>query len=88
MGFELSIILAYAFGLILLYVVGWILLIPIKLIIRLIWNGVIGGILLLLVNFVGGFLGIGIVINPITALVAGLLGVPGVVLLLLLQYIL
>lgn len=88
MGFELSIILAYAFGLILLYVVGWILLVPIKLLMRLIWNGVIGGVLLFLVNLVGGIWGISIVINPINALVAGFLGVPGVVLLLLLQYIL
>ncbi|ARE89809.1 pro-sigmaK processing inhibitor BofA family protein [Clostridium formicaceticum] len=88
MGFELSIILAYAFGLILLYILGWILLIPIRLIIKLIWNGVIGGIMLFLVNLVGSVLGIAIVINPITALVAGFLGVPGVVLLLVLQYIL
>ncbi|WP_201774961.1 pro-sigmaK processing inhibitor BofA family protein [Clostridium aceticum] len=88
MGFELSIILAYAFGLILLYIVGWILLIPIKLIIKLIWNGVIGGAMLLLVNLIGGIFGITIVINPINALIAGFLGVPGVILLLILQYIL
>ncbi len=88
MGFELSIIIAYALGLILLYILGWLLLVPIKLVIRLIWNGVIGGILLLLVNLLGGMWNIGIVINPITALIAGLLGVPGVILLLLLQYIL
>lgn len=88
MGFELSIILAYAFGLILLYIVGWVLLVPLKFIIRLIWNGVIGGVLLFLVNLVGAAWGVGIVINPITALVAGFLGVPGVILLLLLQYIL
>ncbi|MCC5909547.1 MAG: pro-sigmaK processing inhibitor BofA family protein [Clostridiaceae bacterium] len=88
MGFELSIILAYAFGLILLYMIGWVLLIPIKLIMRLIWNGVIGGIMLLLVNFIGGMWGIYIAINPINALVTGFLGVPGVILLLLLQYIL
>ena len=88
MGFELGVILAYAFGLILLYIVGWILLVPLKFIIKLIWNGIIGGIMLLLVNLVGGIWGISIVINPITALIVGFLGVPGVGLLILLQYIL
>lgn len=88
MGLELSVILAYALGLILLYIVGWILLIPIKLIMKLIWNGVIGGIMLLLVNMIGGLWGMAIVINPLNALIAGFLGVPGVILLLLLQFVL
>jgi len=86
MGLELSVILAYAVGLILLYLVGWILVIPIKIIIRLIWNGIIGGILLFLVNIIGGFFNIGIVINPITALIAGFLGIPGVILLIIFNY--
>ncbi|MEW9123636.1 MAG: pro-sigmaK processing inhibitor BofA family protein [Thermotaleaceae bacterium] len=85
---EINIILAYAFGLILLYIAGYILLIPIKLIIKLIYNGIIGGIALLLLNFVGGFFEIGIGINPITALVAGFLGIPGILLMLGLQYLL
>ncbi|ABR50840.1 sigmaK-factor processing regulatory BofA [Alkaliphilus metalliredigens QYMF] len=87
MGFELSVILAYAIGLILLYVVGWILLIPIKWLVKLIWNGIIGGIMLLMLNFIGGFWGIYLAINPVTALITGLLGVPGVILLLILKYI-
>jgi inhibitor of the pro-sigma K processing machinery len=88
MGVELNIILAYAFGLILLYIVGYILLIPIKWIIKLMYNGIIGGIMLIVLNFVGGFWGIGLAINPVTALVAGILGVPGIVLMLILHYLL
>lgn len=84
---ELGVILAYAAGLILLYFIGWILIIPIKYLVKLIINGVIGGILLLLVNFLGGFIGIYIAINPITAIIVGFLGVPGVILLIVLQYI-
>ncbi|WZL73414.1 pro-sigmaK processing inhibitor BofA family protein [Clostridiaceae bacterium 35-E11] len=87
MGVELNIILAYAFGLILLYIVGYILLIPIKWMIKLIYNGVIGGIMLIVLNFVGRFWGVGIAVNPITALVAGILGVPGVILMFILQYL-
>ncbi len=85
-GVELNIILAYAFGLILLYIIGYLLLVPIKWIIKLIYNGIIGGLMLLLLNFIGSFFNIGIAINPVTALVAGLLGVPGVILMLILQY--
>ncbi|WIV12326.1 pro-sigmaK processing inhibitor BofA family protein [Proteiniborus sp. MB09-C3] len=85
---ELSVILAYAAGLILLYFIGWILIIPIRYLVKLIINGVIGGVLLFLVNLLGGFIGVHIAINPITAIIAGLLGVPGVILLIVLQYIL
>ncbi|QQY79863.1 inhibitor of the pro-sigma K processing machinery [Keratinibaculum paraultunense] len=81
----ISTFLAFIFGLFLLYVIGMILVIPIKIIWKLIINGVIGGILLLLFNLIGKGLGLFIAINPITALIAGFLGIPGVILLLILQ---
>ncbi len=84
----ISTFLAFIFGLFLLYVIGMILVIPIKIIWKLIINGVIGGILLLLFNLIGRILGLSIAINPITALIAGFLGIPGVILLLILQKIL
>ncbi|MBZ2175040.1 pro-sigmaK processing inhibitor BofA family protein [Schnuerera sp. xch1] len=85
---DIGIVLAFLFGLFLLYIVGMLLVIPIKLIIKLVINGVLGGILLLVVNFIGGFIGFSIVINPLTAVIAGIFGIPGVILLILLQYIL
>ncbi|AFS77183.1 pro-sigma K processing inhibitor [Gottschalkia acidurici 9a] len=88
MGLELSTIFAFAFGLVALYIIGMILVIPIKIITKLIWNGIIGGILLILANLLGGLIGITVGINPITALVAGFLGIPGVILLFVLQIIL
>jgi inhibitor of the pro-sigma K processing machinery len=87
-GIELSVIFAYALGLILLYVIGYILLFPIKVIIKLIYNGIIGGLLLLIANIIGKLVGYSLVINPMTALIAGFLGVPGVIMLIFLQYIL
>jgi inhibitor of the pro-sigma K processing machinery len=88
MEINFGIVLAYALGLLLLYLVGWLLLVPVKLIIRLIYNGIVGGIMLWLLNLIGGLFGFGIAINPVTALVAGFLGIPGVVLLIVLQYML
>ncbi|SCG81725.1 inhibitor of the pro-sigma K processing machinery [Proteiniborus sp. DW1] len=85
---ELGVIVAYAAGLILLYFVGWILIIPLKYLVKLIINGIMGGVLLFLINLLGGFVGLYIAINPLTAVIVGFLGVPGVVLLIVLQYIL
>lgn len=87
MGLELNIILAYAVGLILLYVVGWLLLIPLKWIIRLIWNSILGGFMLFIINIIGGIWGISLTINPLSAVIAGVLGVPGVILLFILKYV-
>ncbi|WP_202709457.1 pro-sigmaK processing inhibitor BofA family protein [Sporosalibacterium faouarense] len=88
MGIELSVILAYVFGLILLYFIGWILIVPIKIIGKLIINGILGGIALIIVNFIGGFLNFSIGINPINAVIVGFLGIPGLILLIVLQIIL
>lgn len=78
----------YAIGIGLLYVLGLILVWPIKKIMKLIGNGILGGITLLLFNFLGKFIGITIAINPLNAIIVGFLGVPGVILLLILQMVL
>lgn len=90
MGLDIpfDIIIAYAAGLILLYVVGWLLLVPLKIVWRFILNGIIGGIALWLLNLIGALIGITIAINPATALTVGFLGIPGLILILLLQLVL
>jgi len=88
LGLQWDVIAAYALGLILLYVIGWLLLVPLKMLLKFIYNGMIGGVMLWVLNLVGGFFGIAVTINPITALVTGIFGIPGVILILLLQYLL
>ncbi len=87
MHFDITSILAYAAGLVLMFVFCRIFIKPIKWLLKLLINGVLGGLILAAVNFVGGFAGITILINPLSALLAGLLGVPGVILVIILQYI-
>jgi inhibitor of the pro-sigma K processing machinery len=82
-GLELNVIIAYAFGIILIHLIGRMLTMPIRLVFKLIYNGIVGGIMLWIVNFVGAYFNFTIGINPITALVAGFLGIPGVILLIL-----
>lgn len=84
-GMEISIILAYAFGLVILYVVGYLLLFPLKILLKLLLNGIIGGVALVLINLLGNSLNFAIPVNPITALIVGILGLPGIVMLLLFQ---
>ncbi|HHW72750.1 MAG TPA: SigmaK-factor processing regulatory BofA [Firmicutes bacterium] len=78
---NFMVIVAYAAGVLLLYGLGRILLVPLRTIFNLIVNAVIGGGVLLLINFIGSFWGFRVGVNPVTALVVGLLGVPGVILL-------
>ena len=61
---------------------------PLKLLLWLIFNSLLGGLILAGINLVGGFAGISAVITPITAVFAGLLGIPGIALVILLQYFL
>lgn len=88
MLFDGASVVAYAFGLIVVFILCRIFVKPLKWLLKLLFNGVLGGLILAAVNFVGGFAGVYVVINPLSALIAGILGVPGVVLVILLQYIL
>lgn len=67
--------------------VGWLvfklLFGSIKKIIGLVINGVLGVILLTIFNYFGAIFGVTIGINLLTALIAGILGVPGVIIMVL-----
>jgi len=81
MSTEIGILLAYALGIFALYVVGYIFLVPIKIILRLVINSVAGAISILLINWIGGYWGIHISLNVLSAVIVGILGVPGAILL-------
>lgn len=86
MIFDSMTIAAYSTGLILAYLLCLVFIKPLRRLIRLAVSGVIGGIMLAAVNLAGGFLGIQIAINPLTALLGGILGIPGTVLIAYLTY--
>jgi len=60
---------------------------PLKWAFKLLLNAVGGFIALVILNFFGSIVGLSLTINLINCLVAGILGLPGVVLLLLLKYL-
>lgn len=56
---------------------------PFKILMKLIVNGILGAVLLLIFNFFGQAFGLYIAVNAATALVAGFFGIPGVIFLIL-----
>ena len=87
MAVQYTAILAYAVGIILLYILGRVLLFPMKVILKLVYNSILGGMALLAINFVGGFFQFHIALNLLSALIAGILGIPGIILLVVLKLI-
>lgn len=84
---DFTLILPFLIGLAVLFIILKILTLPMKLIIKLLINGAVGGIIILLVNLIGASFGFAINLTWITALIVGILGVPGVVIVAILQFL-
>lgn len=79
----MSELISFFIGLSLLVIIGKILLLPIKIIKKFLINGIIGGISLVLFNLLGSLVGFSLPITWFTSLVVGVLGIPGIILLLI-----
>ena len=60
---------------------------PIRWAFKLLLHAAFGFIFLIIFNFFGDFVGLSLGLNWLNAIVSGVLGIPGVILLLLLKYI-
>ena len=78
-------VLAYLSGIIIVFLLGRLFIVPIKKILKLLLNSVLGGILIFIINFIGGIWNFHIGLNIITAIFVGLLGIPGSIVLILLK---
>ncbi len=78
-------LLAFATGIFLLWLICKILAVPLKIVWKLLVNAIIGALVLLIFNFFGGLINFAIPITPVSALVAGILGIPGVIILAVIQ---
>lgn len=85
---QWDIVLAFGFGLLILYFCGTLLFAPARLLVKLLLNAVLGGVILFLLNWVTAGFSFHIPLNIVSAAVTGFLGVPGVVLLILTKWIL
>lgn len=84
-GMEVFIFLAYASGLLIIFILAKLFALSGKLIVKIVINSVCGGIILLAINVIGGVFGVHIPINIVTGLGVGTLGIPAIVLLYLIS---
>ena len=78
-------IIVYVACVIFLFLVGKFFIIPLKSIGKIIGNSILGGILIFIVNSIGSVFNFHIGLNIGTAIITGILGVPGVILLIILK---
>lgn len=64
-----------ALGVLILFIVVKVLSLPFK----LVYNGILGAIMLWIVNLIGGFIGFSMKITIVKALIAGMFGIPGAI---------
>ena len=81
---EYFIIIGAIIGLIIL---ARVFSLPFKILTKLLINIIIGIILMVIVNILGVNIGLHIPFNTVTAVISGIFGIPGVLLLILLEYI-
>ena len=67
------------------YKFGKVFIVPIKKILKLVVNSVLGGVVIYLINLIGGTFGFHIGLNIFTSILIGLLGLPGAVCLIIVK---
>lgn len=74
----------FAVGILILFIVLKILTVPMKIIIKLLINAAVGGIVIYVLDMFGA----GFALNWLTSLLVGFFGVPGVIIVAILQFVL
>ncbi|WP_312653843.1 pro-sigmaK processing inhibitor BofA family protein [Aminipila sp.] len=84
-GMEVIIFLAYAAGLLIIFLLAKFFAFSGRIILKIIINSICGGIILIVINLIGAGFGIHLPINVLTGFGIGTLGIPGIVLLYLIS---
>lgn len=82
---EIATLLPFIGGLLLLFIILKILSFPFKLIMKLVINGVIGGAIIFLINWIGASFNFALPLEWWSALLVGILGVPGAIILVIIN---
>ena len=82
---PVTVIGAYIVGILLLFMFARFLTVPLKMVFRLIYNGLVGGVVLWLINLAGAYFGFLLPITVWSALLVGFFGLAGVAALVLYQ---
>jgi inhibitor of the pro-sigma K processing machinery len=79
-----NILITFVVCIIAIFILGKMFAWPLKGILKLVGNSIVGGVIIFLINLVGTSFNFHIGLNIITALVVGILGIPGAALLVIL----
>ncbi len=82
-----GIVFAAFFLLILIYIVVRVMFKPIKWLVKLIVNSIVALVGIMVINIIGNYFGYHLPINPVSVIGVGVLGVPGLFLLILMNFL-
>ena len=82
MSVNMSVIALFILGFAILYILVWFFMKPVKFVLKLAANSVIGSLSLILFNYAGSLFNMSLGVNIYSSVVCGLLGIPGFLLLL------
>lgn len=82
-----GIIFAALFLLFLIFIVVKVMIVPIQWIVKILVNSVIALVGLIFLNFIGTFVGFHLPVNFVTVIGVGVLGVPGLILLVIMHFL-
>lgn len=85
---DFNSIIAYIACIIFLFIFGKIFIVPIKTILRLVINSILGGIIIFIINLIGSIWNFHIGVNLITSIFVGILGIPGAVVIIIIKLLL
>ena len=88
MNFDFNNIIAYIACIFFLFIIGKLLIVPIKTMIKLILNSILGGILICVINLIGASFQFHIGLNLVTSIFVGLLGIPGALVIVIIKLLL
>lgn len=85
---DIYTILGYLTGICILFILCKIFITPLKLLLKLLANSLFGVVIIYIINFIGSYFSFHIGLNFITILFVSILGIPGSILLILIQLLL
>ena len=71
-----------------LFIFGKIFIIPIKTILKLVINSILGALTIFIINLIGAFFNFHIGLNLITSIFVGILGIPGAIAIVIIKLLL
>lgn len=83
-----GIVLAAFVLLVMIYLVIRLMFKPIRWLVKLIFNSIVALVGIMLINIIGNYFGFHLPINPVSVIGVGVLGVPGLALLFLMNFLL